>query len=252
MARAFHHTLGLRLAVTTSGLTLGYSGVRQELIAHYEQVTLSIDGLGRFHDQVRREPGFFEHLRSSIARLKAEDREGRLRLRVNTILMRGNIAAFSGFCAEMADWGFRELTFNPLGGIERPEFYRVHHLLPDQVTRFREDLPGLRSAMARRGLHIRGTESYLHRMACTAAGERVAVEGCQPGRRLLFIDEFGRAGPCSLTCGDYGVPLAALDSPGVLETLPARWSRLQQETRAAACNDCHATHVFAKFDKVAV
>jgi len=247
LAGVFHGRYGLRLGVATNGLPLASSAVRQELIAHYEQLTVSIDGRASFHDQVRGQAGIFERVRSYVARLQAEDVDGRLRLRVNTVLMRDNIGAFGEFCVEMADWGFPELTFNPLGGRERPEFYRDHHLLPEQVDRFRAELPSWRRAMAARGLQIRGSDRYLQRMACTAAGQRIAVGDCQPGRQFLFVDEFNRASPCGFTCADYPLPLAELDSPDALLALQERWARRRQRHRAAACDDCHATHVFAKF-----
>jgi hypothetical protein len=64
---------------------------------------------------------------------------------VNTVLMRGNVEAFGGFCEAMADWGFHELTFNALGGNERPEFFAANHLLPQQVRRFAAELPACKS-----------------------------------------------------------------------------------------------------------
>jgi MoaA/NifB/PqqE/SkfB family radical SAM enzyme len=247
LAGVFRGRYGLRLGVATNGLPLGAAAVRQELIANYEQLTVSLDGRAPFHEQVRGQAGLFARVRTHVARLQAEDVAGRLRWRVNTVLMRDNIGAFGEFCAEMAEWGFQELTFNPLGGRERPDFYRDHHLLPEQVDRFRAELPGLRRALAARGLQIRGSDRYLHRMACTAAGQRIAVGDCQPGRQFLFVDEFNRASPCAFACADYAVPLAELDSPEAWRALPERWARCRRRRRAAACDDCQAPHVFAKF-----
>ena len=142
----FDRDLGLRQGLATAGPPLASARLRAMIIGHVEQLTISIDGLGPFHDRVRGCPGLFERLRAIVARLRSEDPAGAVYLRVNTVLMRGNIAGFGRFCEEMAAWGFHELTFNPLGGRDRPEFFPDNRLLPDQVRRFADELPGLRRA----------------------------------------------------------------------------------------------------------
>ncbi|HJZ55583.1 MAG TPA: radical SAM protein, partial [Gemmataceae bacterium] len=165
--------LGLRLGVSTNGLPLASAVVRESLRADYDQVTVSIDGLAAFHDHVRESLGLFERIRENLRCLRDEmGPAAATLLRVNTILMRGNVASFASFCDEMAGWGFRELTFNQLGGDERPEFYPANRLLPEQVETFAEELPAIRQRMARRGLLIRGSTRYLQRIAATARGER--------------------------------------------------------------------------------
>ena len=99
---------------------------RRTLLAHFEQLTVSVDGLRPFHDHVRGQPGLFDQLRHNMAALRREDSNQRVWRRVNIVLMRDNIEHFADFAAEMADWGFHELTFNQLGGVERPEFFARH------------------------------------------------------------------------------------------------------------------------------
>jgi MoaA/NifB/PqqE/SkfB family radical SAM enzyme len=248
LARVFHHDLGLRQGLATAGPALASARVRAMVIAHIEQLTISIDGLGPFHDGVRDAPGLFEQLRASIARLRSEDPTESVYLRVNTVLMRGNIADFGRLCEAMAQWGFRELTFNPLGGHDRPEFFPANRLLPDQVRRFADELPELRLRMSAMGLRIRGGDAYLERIAATAKGEHLAIEDCHPGTSVLFVDERGRASPCSFTCDGYGVPIAEIDSPQALRALPARFAARRRAERLEPCGDCHATHVVDKFE----
>ncbi len=247
LASVFRDRHELRLGVTTHGGRLADRGVRRGLIERWEQVTVSVDGLAGVHDRVRGCPGAFARLRANVARLRAEDGAGRLTLRVNHVLMRDNIDEFDGFCEEMAAWGIRALTFNPLGGNERPEFHRDHCLQPDQVERFRARFPGLRRAMAERGLRLLGSDRWLDRIACASAGKPVPVADCDPGRGFLFVDEQGRASPCPYTVADYGVPIRDLFEPGALAALPARFSHARKRARAPACDDCHATHPFDKF-----
>ncbi|MBI3469608.1 MAG: radical SAM protein [Planctomycetes bacterium] len=247
LSRILAREHGLRLGVTTNGLPLESPRVRASLLSDYQQVTVSIDGLAPFHDHVRRMPGLFDRIGEATARLCSEDSSGRLWRRVNTVLMRGNIEKFAQFCEAVADWGFHELTFNQLGGNERPEFYPANRLLPEQIMRFTDELPGIRRRMADRGLLIRGTQRYLARITATSNGEQIAVEDCNPACRFLFIDTLGRISPCSFTSDSYGIPISEIDSAEAFLTLPDRFRAMQRERRLAACDDCHATHVFDKF-----
>lgn len=239
---------GLRLGVTTNGLLLASPETRRLLIETHEQATISIDGLAAFHDRVRGQPGLFARLQAIVAAFRQEA-PGCVLLRVNTVLMRGNIGGFAEFCEEMAEWGFDELTFNQLGGNDRPEFYPANRLLPEQVERFCAELPDIRGAMSARGLRIAGSDQYLERIRRTTNGERLPIADCRPGEAFLFIDEQGRVSPCSFTSAEYGVPLGELDSVAAMEQLGGRFRSARRIACAAACGDCHATHVFEKFAK---
>jgi MoaA/NifB/PqqE/SkfB family radical SAM enzyme len=246
LAPLFRDEFGLLQGVTTSGAPLRLPSVRRMLCQSHDQVTVSIDGLAGFHDRVRGCPGLFEAVRGYVARLRDEC-QGRLLLRANTILMRGNIDSFPALCEELAAWGFHELTFNQLGGNERPEFFPANCLLPEQVDRFRNELPAVRRSMAPRGLEIRGSERYLERIASTTRGQKVPIADCVPGARFLFIDEQGRISPCSFTSEEYGIPLAQILSTESLRALPQCFRESRRSRRLATCTDCHATHVFDKF-----
>jgi MoaA/NifB/PqqE/SkfB family radical SAM enzyme len=247
LANSFHLDFGLQLSVTTNGLPLSSAAVRRSVLADYEQLTISIDGPADFHDAVRGMHGLYCRVKNSVSQLLRERRDSPLLLRVNTVLMRDNIERFDEFAVETANWGFQELTFNQLGGNERPEFHAEHRLLPDQLDRFRAELPTIRERAAKMGLRILGTERYLHRLACTAAGVPIAIADCLPGTRFLFINEQGLVCPCSFTCDTYGVPLREIDSIESLRELPRRFAALRRRQQLDVCRDCHATHVFDKF-----
>lgn len=247
IACIFRRELGLRLGVTTNGLPLESPRVRESLLEDYDQITISVDGPAPFHDWARGLAGAFFRIRKCVRQLRAEDPAGRLRRRVNTVLMRGNVASFGPFCEEMADWGFHELSYNPLGGNDRPAFHAAHRLLPEQVERFVHELPELRRRMAERGLLIRGGERYLDRLAATAAGRSIAIDDCRPGTEFLFVDAAGRISPCSFSSERYGISISEIDSAEKFLELPRRFRALRLLQRLPACDDCHATHVFDKF-----
>jgi len=252
LSRTFKRQFNLRVSATTNGTALTSPAVRQHIIEDFDQLTLSLDGLGAVHDQLRDAPGLYDQLRVNVASLRElRARLGRgPRLRVNTILMRDNIHAFEDLCRTLAEWGVEELTFNALGGRDRPEFYPAHSLLPEQIEPFRQALPGIRERLARLGLAIYGGEGYLQRIDSAARGVRIPVHDCQPGRQFLFIDERGFISPCSFTTRGYGVHLSEIRTSRDLHHLPARFTEHKQKEVLAACLDCPSTQVFGKFDLV--
>ena len=254
VSRAFRQDYGLSLSVTTNGTALSSEHVRQRLIADFAEVTVSLDGPPAMHDRLRQSPGLHRRLRDNIGRLRdLIRREGSgPRLRLNTVLMRDNVYEFEALCQTAAAWGIEALTFNGLGGRDRPDFYPEHRLLPEQVAWLRQALPGIRERAAAQGLTICGSERYLDRVAASAAGRALPVSAepgnaCRVGVSFLFVDEQGRVSPCSYTSEVYGRTLAELGTPKAVSSLPERWALERQRQPAAACADCPSTQVFGKF-----
>lgn len=254
VARTFRQEDRLSLSITTNGTPLASEQVRQQLVADFAELTLSLDGPPELHDHLRQSPGLWRRLEEGVKRLRElRDRAGsRLRLRINTVLMRDNVLAFEEVCRTAADWGIDSITFNGLGGRDRPEFYPGHRLLPEQVAWLRATLPGLQAHWAKQGLTIYGSEVYLDRLAALALGQLLPVgvepgNPCRAGEAFLFVDELGRVSPCSFTSASYGYPLADLSTPEAVCHLPARWAQARQHQRAVTCADCPSTQVFGKF-----
>lgn len=249
VARRFAE-LGLSLGVTTNGVILGSAAARELLLDCFDEVTLSIDGVGVVHDGLRGWPGGFDRLAAALAALtQAKARRGRGPIvRVNTVLMLDNIGKFPDLCRALAALGVQELTFNRLGGRDRPEFFAAHQLRPEQLERFATELPALRRELSAQGLAIFGAHSYVERLLSLERGETFAVQNCEPGRRFLFVDEYGKIAPCSFTLASYGELAAEAAEPsGDFSDLPRRFLARQRSQRASACDDCPSTQVFEKF-----
>jgi MoaA/NifB/PqqE/SkfB family radical SAM enzyme len=240
---------GIGIGITTNGLGLDAPRRRAWAMETLDELTVSLDGLADYHDRVRRSPGgHAQILRAVEALADGKRREGRgPLLRVNTILMRENVADFPALCEVLALAGVEEITFNQLGGNDRPEFYPDHRLLPEQVDDFCRELPALKDRLGARGVTLRGGDAYLARLRATARGQALPVDDCGPGQAFWFVDEAGRVSPCSFTSAAYGVPLFSLRAPADLAALPARWAAMRAGRRAAPCLDCHSTQVFEKF-----
>ena len=245
----FTGELGLQVSATTNGTALCSATAREHVLAHFAELTFSVDGIGSAHDELRGQPGNFAALREAavwIAGTKRRQSHGP-RLRANIVLMRQTLSRFEELCLELAGWGIEEITFNQLGGRDRPEFFPAHRLLPEQAARFRHELPRLREQLAGRGVRLNGSGTYLERIQASACDEAIPVTDCHPGEQSLFVNEDGLASPCSFTTQDYGIPLAGLDSAGALRELPGRFARARRERRLAVCEDCQSTQVFEKF-----
>ncbi len=243
-----YHGLGIRLSTTTNGTPLARSAIREHLIRHYAELTISVDALESTHDALRGRAGLFAQVRRDVTRLATEINEAGsvLLLRANVVLMRGTIDNFAELCLELASWGIREITCNQLGGADRPEFYPSNRLLPEQVDRLRSEWPSLRDHLASLGVRLLGGGAYLARMAASTRGEPLVVSDCGPGKRFLFIDETGRVSPCGFTGADYGIPLEEL-SASSWEPPAERFAQAQRCRRSRACDDCLSTQVFQKF-----
>jgi MoaA/NifB/PqqE/SkfB family radical SAM enzyme len=249
LAVVFRKRYGLRVSTTTNGTTLAWPAVRAHVLEHYAELTISVDGVGVFHDWVRGWPGGFASLRRNVLWLVQEKRRSACgpRLRANVVLMRDNVSQFEPLCAELAGWGIEEVTFNQLGGNDRPEFYPSHRLLSEQVEWLAAEWPGMKQRLAACGLELCGTPAYLDRIRATSRGQPLPVEDCRPGQWFLFIDETGRVAPCSFTARDCGVPLAEVTSVDALRQLPAHFAQARRGERLRPCADCHSTQVFEKF-----
>jgi AdoMet-dependent heme synthase len=252
LAEHFTRRLGLRISTTTNGTSLGSTAVRAHILEHYAELTVSVDGIGSVHDELRGWRGGFEHLSRTVPALIAErDASGRgPRVRVNVVLMRETVTRFEALCDELASWAVDEITFNQLGGQDRPAFFPDHCLVPRDVDWLMANLPRIREALAERDVRLAGGPHYVRRLVATVNGQRIPVIDCAPGERFLFINELAQVAPCSFTETDYGVPIRELDTWHALEQLPQRFAEMRVAARAACCDDCHSTHVFEKFQPV--
>ena len=250
LSRIYHRDFGIHLGVTTNGTVLDREHVRRSLIDHYSLVTISIDGFANFHDIQRREIGLFDKLKRNVGLLVDEISacHSMLRLRVNTILMRKNIHDFEAFCMEMAGWGIRELTFNQLGGIDRPEFYPDNHLLPEQAAWLAREMPSIQRNALAAGLRVFGTQQYLERVFATSQNVAIPILDCNPGKHFLFINEESQVSPCNFTTESYGIPLSQIEDVDSLISIAERFQYKQIYERAAPCNNCMSTQVFEKFN----
>jgi MoaA/NifB/PqqE/SkfB family radical SAM enzyme len=249
VSRRLRHRYGIDISATTNGSTLHLSRTIMGIVDAFSELTFSVDGLATFHDEVRGSPGSWQRLQAAVPALVAERaaRGAALKLRANVVLMRDNVDQFAALCNELAEWRVDEITFNQLGGRDRPEFFPDHSLRPSDVEKLRRLLPSLKCELTRQGVRLCGDDNYLQRIEASAWKRDIPVKDCVPGEAFLFIDECGRIAPCSFTSQHYGVCVDEINTVRDFLELPVRYRASRVRAPASACNDCPSTHVFGKF-----
>jgi radical SAM protein with 4Fe4S-binding SPASM domain len=163
--------------------------------------------------------------------------------------MHQNVKEFGSLCRELANWGIAEITYNQLGGRDRPEFYQAHRLTLTDVDLLERQLPEIRQALLDKSVVLVGGEEYLTRIRVSASNEMISIDDCGPGQNFLFVDEAGHISPCSFTTYDYGVDFRTVTTAADLAALPSRFRELRETKRSTQCDDCLSTQVCGKFKR---
>lgn len=239
----------LAISATTNGSALHRVEVREAILRSFAELTVSLDAPAAIHDRLRGAAGAHARVEAAVRALAAGRRASgaALRLRANVVLMRETVEHFAQTCDALSDWGVDEITFNQIGGRDRPAFFPTQRLRPENITALAHLLPGLVARLAERGVRLCAHPTYLSRLHASALGRAIPVADCQLGRDFLFVDEHGVVSPCSFSGDTYGVPVASLRTVADLDALHARFAARHAAARCAACDDCPSTHTFAKF-----
>lgn len=249
-SREIRENCGINISATTNGLLLFSKELREEIINYFSEIVISLDGFSQCNDRVRKYNVHYEKIIENIVELSKEKNElGKdLIIKVNTILMRENIEMFEEFCCKLADIGVNELTFNQLGGFDRPEFYQDNRLLDYQVKRFSYNLVLLKEKFNKMGLRIHGSNNYLQRIISSTENKKIAIDECYPGKWFWFINENGFISPCSYTSYEYMLHINSIKQIEDIDTIENSFKDLRKTKRSQWCNDCHCTQLYDKFE----
>ena len=235
----------LFFSATTNGTQLCDPIIRDHIKRCYSELTISIDGFAPFHDKMRGRAGLFEEVKNGVRQLTEEAPD--LKIRINTVLMRENFELFPDLCIELANWGIQEITFNQLGGRDRPEFYPENRLSLEQVIRLPEFASQIQEAISSTGAQLIFSGNYFGRILATTKGEKLPIRDCRPGSYYMFVNAYGRIAPCSFTTDEYGIDIAAIQSLADFAKLPPLFHQKKMSEQAFYCNDCPCTNVHGKF-----
>ena len=148
------HGHGIGVSTTTNGLLLNKKELQSGVLKYFSELVFSLDGFSECDDAVRQYFGHFDAVSKNIKTLadKRDDSMSDMKIKVNTILMRRNIAQFEEFCEYLLWLGVDEVTLNQLGGFDRPEFFEENRLTEQQTEAFCKRLPTLQKDFAEEGL----------------------------------------------------------------------------------------------------
>lgn len=161
--------------------------------------------------------------------------------------MCGNFVEFPALCEELASWGIQEITFNQLGGRDRPEFYPENRLTLDQAKQLPVMVEAAQANLRKEGTRLAHSDAYFRRILASASNEPLPIQNCRPGHHYLFVSAQGRIAPCAFTTDEYGSELAALQTSVDIARISSMFATRQRQQKASACRDCPCTNVHGKF-----
>ena len=250
LSKEINENYGINISTTTNGLLLSSKETREGIIKHFSEIVFSLDGFRQCNDRIRKLNGHYEKVTKNILELSKEKKEAgsNLIIKANTILMRENIESFEEFCNELVALGVNEITFNQLGGFDRPEFYEDNRLLYNQVKQFSSDLPRLKEKFYKMGLKIHGSNDYLQRIMSSIENKKIAIDECNPGKWFWFINENGFISPCSYTSYEYMLHIDSIKKIEDINKVEEYFKDLRKSKRSHWCDDCHCTQLYNKFE----
>ncbi len=241
---------GIKISTTTNGLLLSSKELQEGVVDSFSEIVFSLDGFKECHDRVRQYDGHFEKVTNNIIELSKRKKEtgSNLIIKINTILMRENIDYFEEFCSMLVKIGVNEVTFNQLGGFDRPEFYPENRLMEEQVEKFFIDFPKIKEKFLKTGLKIYGGENYENRIKASTGNKKISVEECNPGSWFWFINENGYISPCSYTTYEYMLNINSIKNADEIDKVEEYFKEQREKKRSKWCDDCHCTQIYDKFE----
>ena len=237
---------GLSLAITTNGIELSDLIKRRLLLEQYNEVTISLDIEKGTHDTFRGK-NCFDLVFSNISTLVKERNKNQssLKIRVNSILMADNVRYLSTFIESLNSIGVDEVTFNELGGIERPEFWLAHRLKNHHLEIIKSELKKSQAF----DIKVKLPPTYFSRMLATANETKLSVKNCMACTDFLFIHENGKISPCTFTNDYSGYLNTDITSSENLQMIQKNFQAMNTKLIVdGPCSDCKSTFNFGKFN----
>ncbi|MFA4874742.1 MAG: radical SAM protein [bacterium] len=175
------------LALITNGTMLNAERARELVGAGVDQICVSLDYLGKKHDEARRVDGLFEHLSNTIPALT----KAGYRIALNTIIMESNLGEILPIAYRAKEWGamvsfsaFCTLKRGNGGGMVAQHRYA-------QLVGIVQEIRKLKRSLG----HIKNSDFYLSRIPSYFRDG--AVPGCRAGFNWVQVTPDGYIQQCS-------------------------------------------------------
>jgi MoaA/NifB/PqqE/SkfB family radical SAM enzyme len=177
------------IAVLTNGWLLSPDRARALREAGCEQISISIDYIGKRHDDRRRLPGLFERLERQMPELRAI---GFDRININSIIMRSNLDEILALGRLAKEWGVT-ISFSAYSNLKTQS--DDEFITAGELPKLRAIVEELRQ-MKLEG-HVITSHHYLdHLVAYFENGGHVGKRCTAAGRAFMHIDPWGNVKIC--------------------------------------------------------
>ncbi len=175
------------LAIITNGVKLNARTAGELRDAGVDQICVSLDYLGRQHDEARSVVGLYEHLARTIPMLTAAGH----RIALNTVIMESNLSEILPIAYRAHEWGAM-VSFSSYCSLKRgKEDGMVAERRCAQLVGIIDELMKLKRTFR----HIKNSDHYLKRIP--AYFRDGSMPGCQAGIKWIQVTPDGFVQPCS-------------------------------------------------------
>jgi MoaA/NifB/PqqE/SkfB family radical SAM enzyme len=176
-------------AVLTNGWLLSTERARALRDAGCEQISISIDYIGKRHDERRGLPGLFARLERQMPELNAI---GFDRININSIVMRSNLDEITALARMAKDWGVT-ISFSAYSNMKTKS--DDEFITPEDLPRLRAIVEELRRLKLEG--HVITSHHYLDNLVeYFANGGRVGERCKAAGHSFLHVDPWGNVKMC--------------------------------------------------------
>ncbi len=177
------------IAVLTNGWLLSVERARALREAGCEQISISIDHIGKRHDDRRRLPGLFARLEAEMPALRAV---GFDRININSIIMRSTLDEIPALGRLAKEWGVT-ISFSAYSNLKTQS--DDEFITPAELPKLRAVVEELR-AMKLEG-HVITSHHYLdHLVDYFANGGKVGARCTAAGNAFMHVDPWGNMKIC--------------------------------------------------------
>lgn len=175
------------MALITNGALLNPERARTLVDAGVNQICISLDYLGKKHDEARRVKGLYEHLARVIPALT----KAGYRIALNTIIMESNLSEILPIAYRAKEWGAM-VSFSAYCALKRDTADgMVAQRRYTQLVGIVEELRKLKRSLG----HIKNSDYYLRKIPAYFRDGN--IRGCRAGYKWLQVTPDGYVQQCS-------------------------------------------------------
>lgn len=175
------------LALITNGVLLNEGSARTLVESGVDQICISLDYLGKRHDEARRVTGLYDHLAKIVPALT----KAGYRIALNTVIMESNLDEILPIAYRAKEWGAM-VSFSAYCALKSDDDDgMIRSARHTQLVGIIDEIRKLKVSLG----HIKNSEYYLRHVPAYFRDGR--IPNCQAGYRWLQVTPDGYLQQCS-------------------------------------------------------